>query len=398
MKNSYNKGIKPHVYINLEERTKLGIDGITEALSFCLNTTYFAFQVSFYKQTQGAAMGSTVSPLIANLYMGEFEHKALNSFQHPIQLWMKYVDDTGVVIKRALVPTFTNHLNSQHPAIKFTIEEEKDGKLPMLDVLIKRNTNGSLSFSVYRKPTHTDHYLQFQSHQPLQHKLGVIRTLRHRCSTHVSEPREQQSETEHVKKVLAIAGYPKWAWDQTSVRAERRPSNTTTAGISSKPRHHVGLPYCRGLSEPIARRIRRAGVSVYMKPMTNLRRLLVAPKDPLDTLEKSGVVYELQCKDCDARYIGETERPLRARVREHQRHSSPVTAHASSQQHTIDFEHVKVLDQEQQWFRRGVKEALHIEAKGATLNRDKGRHYLAPGYKTLIHSCGQWTRSIAPQE
>ena len=103
------------------------------------------------------------------------------------------------------------------------------------------------------------------------------------------------------------------------------------------------------------------------------------------------MVYEVQCKDCDARYIGETERPLKARVKEHQRESSPVATHAKAHRHTIDFQKVKVLDQETQWFRRGVKEAIHIEAKGADLNRDKGWHHLAPGYRSLISDLSRGT-------
>ena len=79
-------------------------------------------------------------------------------------------------MKRNTTEDFTTHLNSIHSKIKFTTEDEEEGKLPMLDALITRRDDGSLSFSVYRKSTHTDQYLQFSSHQPMEHKLGVIRT------------------------------------------------------------------------------------------------------------------------------------------------------------------------------------------------------------------------------
>ena len=107
--------------------------------------------------------------------------------------------------------------------------------------------------------------------------------------------------------------------------------------------------------------------------------------DQESTQDKSGVVYELRCNECSASYIGETEKPLKTRIMEHHRDSSPVAAHSKHHHHSIDYEHVKVMDREQAWF-RGVKEALHIEARGANLNRDKGHHHLVPGYKTLIHS------------
>ena len=50
-----------------------------------------------------------------------------------------------------------------------------------------RRDNGSLKFAVYQKATHTDYYLQYNSHQPLQHKLGMILKLRPRSNTVIIE-------------------------------------------------------------------------------------------------------------------------------------------------------------------------------------------------------------------
>ncbi len=172
---------------SLSNRTSLTVDNIIELLKCCLNTTYFLYDGEFYTQTEGAAMGSPVSPLVANLFMEDFEERALSSFPQPPRFWGRYVDDTFVIIERDQLTPFTDHINTLHPAIKFTIERETDSKLPMLDVLVNRKVSGGLSFSVYRKATHTDHYLQFDSHQPLEHKLGVMRTLRHRANTTVSD-------------------------------------------------------------------------------------------------------------------------------------------------------------------------------------------------------------------
>ena len=63
-----------------------------------------------------------------------------------------------------------DHLNSIDACIHFTIEKESDGQLPFLDILLKREEDGSISTSVYRKATHTDHYLYFHSHHPAAHK------------------------------------------------------------------------------------------------------------------------------------------------------------------------------------------------------------------------------------
>ena len=52
-------------------------------LEFCLKNTYFSFQDQFYEQVEGAAMGSPVSPIVANLYMEYLEQKALSTAPTP---------------------------------------------------------------------------------------------------------------------------------------------------------------------------------------------------------------------------------------------------------------------------------------------------------------------------
>ena len=101
-------------------------------------------------------MGSPVSPIVANLFMEWFEVQAIDKFQYEITIWKSYVDDTIVALCDSLIEPFTNHINSIHPAIKFTREEENNGTIAMLDSQVSRDISGKLSFTVYRKPTHTD--------------------------------------------------------------------------------------------------------------------------------------------------------------------------------------------------------------------------------------------------
>ena len=75
------------------------IQQITTLLEFYLTNTYFLFHGKYYEQVQGAAMGSPISPLIVNLFMEEFEVKALSSCPHPPSLWIRFVDDTFVIYR-----------------------------------------------------------------------------------------------------------------------------------------------------------------------------------------------------------------------------------------------------------------------------------------------------------
>ena len=144
----------------LKDRTVIGVDDIILLLEFCLKNTYFSFQGQFFEQVEGAAMGSPVSPIVANLYMGYLEQKALSTPPHPLRFWCRFVDDTFVIHKEINKQGFLQHINSVDPAIKFTVEDNKeDGSIPFLDTIVKPKENGGLSITVYRKPTHTDQYL-----------------------------------------------------------------------------------------------------------------------------------------------------------------------------------------------------------------------------------------------
>ena len=52
--------------------------------------------------------------------------------------------------------------------------------------------------------------------------------------------------------------------------------------------------------------------------------------------------------------------------------------------HQFIKEDTRVLDRESNWFKRGVKEAIHIRRRKPDLNLDKGRHHLPPCYNQLL--------------
>ena len=70
----------------LKERTVMEVGDIITLLEFCLKNTYFSFQGQFYEQVEGAAMGSPVSPIVANLYMEYLRAKSSKHCPPPTQV------------------------------------------------------------------------------------------------------------------------------------------------------------------------------------------------------------------------------------------------------------------------------------------------------------------------
>ena len=168
---------------SLSQRTSLSVDDICSLLSLCMEATYLVFEGRVYQQVHGTAMGSPVSVVVANLVMEDIERRALATFHTPPRFWRRYVDDTCAALPQDLVDPFHECLNSIDPHIQFTVERESRGQLPFLDVLLTREEDGTISTEVYRKPTHTDQYLAFDSHHPTAHKRAVVRTLMGQAET-----------------------------------------------------------------------------------------------------------------------------------------------------------------------------------------------------------------------
>ena len=68
---------------NLHQRTNMTVNQISYLLEFCLKATYFTFQGKIFEQVKGSAMGSPISPIVANLFMEDLEIKALSTAPTP---------------------------------------------------------------------------------------------------------------------------------------------------------------------------------------------------------------------------------------------------------------------------------------------------------------------------
>ena len=114
-------------------------------------------------------MGWPVSPIVCNIYMEDFEQRALAEASDPPRWWKRYVDDTYTVLKKDQAQAFTEYLNTIDEDIKWTTEGEVEQEievedmekkvercLAFLDTLSVINDDVTIRTRVFRKATHTD--------------------------------------------------------------------------------------------------------------------------------------------------------------------------------------------------------------------------------------------------
>ena len=335
-------------------------------------------------------MGSCISPVVANIFMEHIERRALSTFREPPRIWLRYVDDVFCVIKSSVIDDFHHHVNSISPNVKFTLELEDNNSLAFLDVYVKRTVNSKLWTTIYQKPTHTDRYLQFDSHHPLHHKLAVARTLYHRIDSHIQNPSERKSHFDLTKKTLTLNGFPARFTHPFSKSKTDKPAASTQLTFSG----FTTLPYIKGVSDKIKRILLETGVQVAFKPFLTIGRFLPSLKDEINHNEKSNLVYEVPCQNCPFVYIGQTKRDLKSRIKEHQRaikfqrpEKSALCQHSMENDHLIDWSKVKILKVEHDYSKRLFTESWYINEKPQVLNRNDGLSFPAVYRKLLNSQC-----------
>jgi len=151
----------------------------------------------------------TLGPLFANIFMDEFENNNMKNLKElGVLNWSRYVDDVfSVITNKELAQKILDFLNNQHKNIKFTIEKEKNNKIPFLDTVVTRTETG-FSTNIYHKPTFTGVYLNWTSLTSRRYKISLIYCLCDRIWKICKNTEERDLEIRKLKNTLLKNEYP----------------------------------------------------------------------------------------------------------------------------------------------------------------------------------------------
>ena len=174
------------IYNENEIHSNIKRSEMKELLLLCTKNVHFTFNNDIYQQCDGVAMGSTLGPVYAGLFIVELEKTLLPKLIEHMTPWKRYVNDSITTIKLTSIDHVLMILNTFHKNIKFTYELEINNKISFLDVLLIRK-NDTLETTIYRKSTNNGVYLHWNSFAPKNWKRSTLRSILARaykiCST-----------------------------------------------------------------------------------------------------------------------------------------------------------------------------------------------------------------------
>ena len=142
----------------------------------------------------------------------------------------------------------------------------------------------------------------------------------------------------------------------------------------------VRIPYVEGLSHEARRIVWKAGIRCLFYAKQTLRGVNSA-KDKLPKEKMRNVVYSVKCGTCGGEYIGETQRALGVRKKEHcdairlgRTEKSAIAEHVHStvEGQDMNWESFCIIDGASWKRERKIREALHIGKRKPSVNIDSG--------------------------
>ena len=295
-------------------------------LEFATKDALILFNGKYYEQTDGVAMGSPLGPTLANVFLCHWEEIWLNKCPEKFKpaYYKRYMDDTFLLFpSNDQVKKFFRYVNSRHKNMSFTYEEEKDNKLPFLDVLVTREN--TFITNIYRKPTFSGLYTNFHSFLPENYKVGLCLTLLFRIHSICSDWSKIHTEVIKLKNIMLKNNFPTNFIDRC-IKLFFDKLFLKKVVVLTVPRKivNISLPFMGKDSLQIRSELSKIAKTYFpcckIQVMFNSVNRLGSYfrfKDRVPLNARSLVLYKFKCSSCNSAYAGKTKRHFLVRTCEH---------------------------------------------------------------------------------
>ena len=219
---------------------------------------------------------------------------------------------------------FEIFLNRQHKNIRLSSEIENENSISFLDIKISRDKN-RFTTSVYRKPTFSGLFTNFESLILKSYKYNLLFTLLHRAFKLCSNFERFHQEIDKLKTIFENNVYPKSFVDLCIKKYSHKVFIKKEVVLKpSKKELICVLPFIGNKSlqlrtrlvNSIENNLRFCKLEVIFQSPCKLS-LLFRYKDSLEKEILTDIVYRYTCSNCKVTYYGKTYYHFFTRAAEH---------------------------------------------------------------------------------
>ncbi|XP_058840547.1 uncharacterized protein LOC131696034, partial [Topomyia yanbarensis] len=417
-------------WCNIKKYTDINLDLFLELVEFCTKNSYFRFRDKHYVQTFGTAMGSPLSPILADIVMENLLQTSTKLLPFAIPVIRKYVDDLFLALPKDKIALTLDTFNAYNSNLQFTKEEESDNKLPFLDTLVIRNSDQTLSTQWYAKPIASGRLLNYHSFHPLSMKMNVAKNFIERVTRLTTDNTTNIQHT--IFQHLRRNNYPATLINRLiqrskntthedasniaplTIRNHSQSISTCNHSPTDPPNEQIyrSLPHVPTLSTSIAKMLKPdyPNVKIATKPINTVSKLLPNTKDSVDPLLQSNIIYSLSCDNCTMSYLGMTRNQLRTRLYGHKSNinqyhkliadgttnsneqlislgeKTALIEHMIQHNHTFDLTKAKIIDRTYRPTALPILEMCHITNTLNTVNHRTDVDGLNTTYAGILHT------------
>ncbi|XP_055546043.1 uncharacterized protein LOC129730608 [Wyeomyia smithii] len=408
----------PGIIINrwqdIKQNTDINLDLFLEIIDFCLNGSYFSYKGKFFRQIHGTAMGNPLSPTIADLVMESLLENVARKIDFPVPVLKKYVDDLILALPPDRVTVVLNIFNSFNNNIQFTIELEKDRKIPFLDMVLIRQTDQTIRTEWYSKPMASGRLLDFHSCHPLHLKMNTIANFIQRVRQFTTNsPKEAANIT--INELLRRNHYPA-ALRHRLLNGNIRNTERNTRNSSDDGGTVVYKPmlFVNDLTQRLSKALKAAfpNITLASRYGNTASRIFTNMKDTIPPEMRHNVIYRIPCNDCEASYVGLTTTQLKKRISSHRstinemerlrgkndddpstqfdlerlKEKTALLYHSIEANHNFNLEKTKIIDQHTRKLALPILEVCHIVNTKHAVNKRSDVDNLSSMYAGVLHT------------
>ena len=300
---------------------------LKQLLTFSAYESFFIFDGEYYTQIDGVAMGSPLGLTLANAFLCHFEKKWLSECPAEFlpSVYKRYVDEIFVTFNSySQLLKFVDYMNHQHPNINFVFEVEKNNNFSLVDVKICRKNN-KFTTSVFRKPTFSGVFTNFDSFISISYKHGLVNTSIFRYFKIFSSYQKLHNEIFYLKEIFKCNRYPndfvdlciKTFFDKLYITKKIYQTVEKKQLLIILPLlGHLSFETRNRLNSCIRNQLPSCLLRIAFQSKTRLSSLFKC-KESIPKYLRSHLIYKFSCSCCNATYYGETGTHLFVRALEH---------------------------------------------------------------------------------